>query len=85
MTLADVRTVCEDLPFAPQQAAFVLKVKGNPFMVVSIVFGVLCSIKAVYDALQRTTVAVGAAIKQHQVYLEEQRLQKEEKQRCDEE
>eukprot|EP00928_Gymnodinium_smaydae_P002518 TRINITY_DN10909_c0_g1_i1.p1 TRINITY_DN10909_c0_g1~~TRINITY_DN10909_c0_g1_i1.p1 ORF type:complete len:417 (-),score=50.64 TRINITY_DN10909_c0_g1_i1:194-1444(-) len=54
------RTVCEDIPQAVLQTLFVLKVKRNYFMMLSICMGVGSSCKAVWDASHRLLEAAGA-------------------------
>merc|ERR1712125_237203 len=46
-----VRTLGEDVPQAGQQLVFVIYVKENLFMIVSIIVSVICSFKAVWDAV----------------------------------
>jgi len=55
-----VRTFGEDLPQAVLQTLFLIKVKKNYFMILSICVGIASSIKALRDAYQRALVAMGA-------------------------
>jgi len=57
------RTVGEDIPQAVLQALFILYVKKNTFMMLSVCVSVLTSVKAVYDAATRTLKAVGATLR----------------------
>lgn len=54
-----VRTFGEDMPQAGQQVFFVIYVKENVFMIISIMFSVCCSLKSLYDAYGRRSEAIG--------------------------
>lgn len=54
-----IRTFGEDIPQGLQQTIFITKVRVNRFMLASIVFSVLCSLKALYEACMRAASAVG--------------------------
>jgi len=53
------RTFGEDIPQAIQQTLFLIYVKENYFMIVSVVVSLGSSMKAVYDALRRGMAALG--------------------------
>mmetsp|Transcript_159461 Transcript_159461/g.507598 ORF Transcript_159461/g.507598 Transcript_159461/m.507598 type:complete len:212 (-) Transcript_159461:265-900(-) len=57
------RTVGEDVPQCCLQMVFVLKVKRNYFMILSIIVSFGSSIKAIVDAISRSSVASGAYAK----------------------
>jgi len=59
-TISLCRTFGEDVIQAVQQVYFVTQVKVNYFMVVSIAFAVVTSFKALYDAVRRSSNAVGS-------------------------
>ena len=59
-TISLTRTFGEDVIQAVQQALFVTQVKENYFMVVSILFAVMSSFKALYDACRRGSQAEGS-------------------------
>eukprot|EP00927_Polykrikos_kofoidii_P022768 TRINITY_DN21156_c0_g1_i2.p1 TRINITY_DN21156_c0_g1~~TRINITY_DN21156_c0_g1_i2.p1 ORF type:complete len:613 (+),score=83.67 TRINITY_DN21156_c0_g1_i2:59-1897(+) len=58
-TLALVRTVGEDIPQASLQTIYLLTVKKNAFMLLSVCVAVASSLKALYDARNRRLVAQG--------------------------
>lgn len=57
-----VRTFAEDLPQAAAQTLFLIYVKQNYFMVVSVAVSMLASGKALYDAMHRLSAAAGAQL-----------------------
>jgi len=58
--LAIVRTVGEDMPQAVLQTIYLVKVKKNFFMLLSVMMAVSASLKALYDARARALAAAGA-------------------------
>ena len=54
------RSLGEDIPQAVQQSLFLLYVKRNPFMMLSVMVSIASSMKALYDAIHRRPVALGA-------------------------
>eukprot|EP00933_Yihiella_yeosuensis_P014586 TRINITY_DN13019_c0_g2_i1.p1 TRINITY_DN13019_c0_g2~~TRINITY_DN13019_c0_g2_i1.p1 ORF type:complete len:538 (-),score=73.62 TRINITY_DN13019_c0_g2_i1:40-1653(-) len=54
------RTLGEDVPQAIQQTLFLIYVKKNPFMILSVLVSVASSTKALWDALYRSRLAKGA-------------------------
>ena len=58
--LAVVRTVGEDVPQAVLQTIYLVKVKKNFFMLLSVMMAVSASLKALYDARARALAAAGA-------------------------
>lgn len=53
------RTVCEDVPQSVLQTLFVIYVKKNYLVIISIIVSVACSVQAVYFALKRAADASG--------------------------
>eukprot|EP00929_Paragymnodinium_shiwhaense_P019185 TRINITY_DN1316_c0_g1_i3.p1 TRINITY_DN1316_c0_g1~~TRINITY_DN1316_c0_g1_i3.p1 ORF type:complete len:707 (-),score=161.48 TRINITY_DN1316_c0_g1_i3:405-2525(-) len=58
-----IRTLGEDIPQAVQQALFLIYVRKNYFMMISIAFSVGSSMKASYDAVIHVGAAAGAYLK----------------------
>lgn len=60
-TLVNItRTFGEDLPQAVCQTLFLIYIRKNPIMIISVVVGVVTSIKAIYDAMNRAAAGIGA-------------------------
>lgn len=74
-----IRTLCEDIPQAGQQTVYVLYVKENVFMIVSIGCSVACSLKALQDTLKRAALAVGLEEKMLDEYEGDESKREEEK------
>eukprot|EP00931_Biecheleriopsis_adriatica_P117981 TRINITY_DN93451_c0_g1_i1.p1 TRINITY_DN93451_c0_g1~~TRINITY_DN93451_c0_g1_i1.p1 ORF type:complete len:778 (-),score=110.16 TRINITY_DN93451_c0_g1_i1:29-2362(-) len=55
------RTLGEDMPQCILQIIYLLKVKENPFMLVSVILAIVSSVKALHDARARALAAAGAA------------------------
>jgi len=53
------RTTAEDVPQSILQVIFILKVKKNYFMMASVAVSLGSSLKAIYDAMNRTLAAIG--------------------------
>merc|ERR1719421_1823327 len=60
------RTFGEDIPQAIQQTLFLVYVKENYFMVLSVAVSLGSSMKAVYDAIVRSQAAMGAHVEEWQ-------------------
>eukprot|EP00930_Biecheleria_cincta_P091081 TRINITY_DN8058_c1_g2_i1.p1 TRINITY_DN8058_c1_g2~~TRINITY_DN8058_c1_g2_i1.p1 ORF type:complete len:734 (-),score=147.07 TRINITY_DN8058_c1_g2_i1:63-2264(-) len=58
-SLALVRTVGEDVPQAILQTIYLVRVKRNPFMLLSVIMAVMSSLKALHDAWARALAADG--------------------------
>mmetsp|Transcript_45663 Transcript_45663/g.108744 ORF Transcript_45663/g.108744 Transcript_45663/m.108744 type:complete len:439 (+) Transcript_45663:79-1395(+) len=54
------RTFLEDIPQAVLQSIFLLRIRPNPFMLVSVAIGVCSSMKGVVDATKRGVAAAAA-------------------------
>mmetsp|Transcript_54540 Transcript_54540/g.177275 ORF Transcript_54540/g.177275 Transcript_54540/m.177275 type:complete len:709 (+) Transcript_54540:67-2193(+) len=60
------RTFGEDIPQAFQQTLFLIYVKQNYFMIVSVAVSVASSVKALHDAVSRASIAAGAKVTEAQ-------------------
>mmetsp|Transcript_54538 Transcript_54538/g.177258 ORF Transcript_54538/g.177258 Transcript_54538/m.177258 type:complete len:665 (+) Transcript_54538:52-2046(+) len=62
------RTFGEDIPQAFQQTLFLIYVKQNYFMIVSVAVSVASSVKALHDAVSRASIAAGAKVTEVMVW-----------------